>query len=286
MPAQAPDTPPPLYLSEGLFAVDKPVDWTSNDVVSFVRGMLERDARARGAQPQKLSKRRKRKNSRIIKVGHGGTLDPLATGVLVIGVGKGTKELQTYLKGAKRYTAGMELGFETTTLDMEGNVTKRAPYDHVTWESMQAVVPDFVGSIAQVPPIFSAIRKDGKRLHEQARKGATAEDMELEARTVDIYELNLLETTTAADSSSSSSSFPPKLEIDVACGGGTYIRSLVRDLGYAVDSVATTTFLRRTQQGPFCEKDCLSRDEWTVDNIYHAVDRFNKQQPDESVQGE
>ena len=144
----------PLYRSEGLFAVDKPMDWTSQDVVSFIRGMLERDARSRGAKPQKLGRGRGR-NKRAIKVGHGGTLDPLATGVLVIGVGKGTKELQTYLQGSKRYRAGLELGYETTTLDLEGNVTKTAPFDHVTLESMEAVLPNFIGSIQQIPPVFS-----------------------------------------------------------------------------------------------------------------------------------
>lgn len=113
--------------------------------------------------------------------------------------------------------------------------------------------------------LSGAIRKDGQRLHEQARKGATAQDLQIEPRTVHIYDL-VLENT---------HKFPPKLDIDVSCGGGTYIRSLVRDLGHAVDCVATTTFLRRTQQGPFGEADCLARDEWTVDNICDAIDRFN-----------
>ena len=148
--------PPPLYRSQGLFAVDKPVDWTSQDVVAYIRGMLERDARSRGARPQKLGRRgRNKNNNRSIKVGHGGTLDPLATGVLVIGVGSGTKALQNYLQGSKRYRAGLELGYETTTLDLEGNVTQRASFDHVTLEAMQAVVPNFVGTISQVPPIYS-----------------------------------------------------------------------------------------------------------------------------------
>lgn len=96
--------------------------------------------------------------------------------------------------------------------------------------------------------------------------------MDIEARTVEIYELNLLK--------SDEDNFPPKLEIDVKCGGGTYIRSLVRDLGYALDTVATTTFLRRKQQGPFIEKDCLRRDEWTVENVYKAIDKFNEQRMD------
>lgn len=105
-------------------------------------------------------------------------------------------------------------------------------------------------------------------MHEQARRGMTADDLEIEARTVNIYDLSLLNTE----------HFPPKLDLDVGVGGGTYIRSLVRDLGYAVNSVATTTYLRRTQQGPFGEADCLARDDWTVENIYDAIDRFNAQE--------
>ena len=151
----------PLYRSEGIFAVDKPVEWTSHDVVAYLRGMLERDARSRGAIPQRPGRRNKRS---VIKVGHGGTLDPLATGVLVIGVGSGTKELQSYLQGSKRYRAGLELGFETATLDLEGNVTKTAPFDHVTLESMQSVVPNFVGTLEQIPPVFSRCTRSSKML--------------------------------------------------------------------------------------------------------------------------
>ena len=173
------ENPVPLYRCEGLFAVNKPLTWTSQDMVSYIRGMLERDARSRGAKPAKINSRRNK--SRIIRVGHGGTLDPLATGVLVIGVGRGTKELQryvyvmladityrwygqlythvsfleSYLEGSKRYTAGVELGFETNTLDMDGNVTKTAPFDNVTLSAVDDVLPKFVGEIAQVPPVFS-----------------------------------------------------------------------------------------------------------------------------------
>lgn len=141
----------PLYLNEGLFAVQKPLDWTSQDVVGFIRRMLERDAKERGA-PDKRTKRR----NPWMKVGHGGTLDPLATGVLVVGVGKGTKELQQYLVGTKGYRAGGQLGFQTTTLDMDptGHIVDEKPFEHVTMEGIEAVLPQFRGTIAQVPPIF------------------------------------------------------------------------------------------------------------------------------------
>ena len=124
--------------------------------------------------------------------------------------------------------------------------------------------------------LTGAIRKDGKRLHEQARKGATVEDLKIEPRNVEIHELALFNTE----------NFPPKLDIDVSCGGGTYIRSLVRDLGYAVDSVATTTYLRRTQQGPFGEAECLAKEDWNVDNIYDAIERFNAKQQEEEANSE
>ena len=141
----------PLYLNEGLFAVQKPLDWTSQDVVAFIRRMLERDAKERGA-PDKRTKRRKP----WMKVGHGGTLDPLATGVLVVGVGKGTKELQQYLVGTKGYRAGGQLGFQTTTLDMDptGHIVDEKSFDHVTIEGIEDVLPQFRGTIKQVPPIF------------------------------------------------------------------------------------------------------------------------------------
>jgi len=130
-----------IHRAEGIFPVHKPLEWTSHDVVSYIRGMLERDARERGV---KLGKRRSRGKNKV-KVGHGGTLDPLAEGVLVIGVGKGTKYLQEYLSGAKSYRAGAKLGFETETLDMAGNITKTSDsstINRVNYESIQRVIDD------------------------------------------------------------------------------------------------------------------------------------------------
>jgi tRNA pseudouridine55 synthase len=198
----------PLCRSEGLFSVAKPMDWTSSNVVSYIRGILERDARQRGADVARVGRKNK---SKQIKVGHGGTLDPLATGVLVIGVGKGTKQLQAYLTGAKKYRAGVELGFETSTLDMEGNITKTEPFDHVTLEMVERALPKFEGTISQIPPIFSAIRVDGKRLYEHARKGATTDDIVIQPREVEIYRCELVDPK-ASDL--------PKFTIDADCGGG------------------------------------------------------------------
>ena len=171
---------------------------------------------------------------------------------------------RSYLQGAKGYRAGGEFGFETTTLDMEGNVTKRADFDHITREDVEKVITnDFTGKIQQIPPIFSAIRKDGKRLYKEARAGKSADDIEIEPREVEILSMKLL-------------SFDlPKFDIDIECGGGTYVRSLVRDIAYKVGSVATTTYLERTQQGPFLLKDTLEKEAWNADKIYAAIDEFN-----------
>ena len=147
---------------------------------------------------------------------------------------------------------------------MEGNVTKRADFDHITREDVEKVITnDFTGKIQQIPPIFSAIRKDGKRLYKEARAGKSADDIEIEPREVEILSMKLL-------------SFDlPKFDIDIECGGGTYVRSLVRDIAYKVGSVATTTYLERTQQGPFLLKDTLEKEAWNADKIYAAIDEFN-----------
>ena len=143
--------PPPLYLQEGVFAVKKPLGWTSQQAVGRIRWILEQDAKER-AVPDLRTKRRKP----WMKVGHGGTLDPLATGVLVVGIGKGTKKLQQYLTGSKGYRAGVELGFQTTTLDMDpkGEVVASRPFDHVTKDEIDGILPQFRGTIQQIPPIF------------------------------------------------------------------------------------------------------------------------------------
>jgi len=261
----SPDSVPvPIYHAEGLLAVYKPLNWTSFDVVAKIRGMLEKDARNRGA---KLAKRRSRSKNKV-KVGHGGTLDPLATGVLVIGIGSGTKDLQKYLSGSKKYYAGVELGFETETLDMEGNTTKTASFDHVTTKAIQDIIPQFTGTIMQIPPIYSALKKDGKKLYEQARAGKTVDDIDIPAREVTIYDLEFL----PEDSNGKSL---PCFGLNVECGGGTYIRSLVRDMGRSLDSAATMTSLERTQQAQFTLEHAMHKEEWSVETIYAAVEKSN-----------
>lgn len=157
------------------------------------------------------------------------------------------------------------MGFETTTLDMDktGHVTKTAPYDHVTEDMLKEALPSFTGIIQQKPPLYSALKRGGKKLYESAREGATEEDVKIEAREVETYHLELLDTT------------EQRFKLDVECGGGFYVRSLIRDIGYTVGSVATMTALERTKQGQFTIDDCLWKDDWTPDNIFAAIDKIN-----------
>jgi tRNA pseudouridine55 synthase len=143
---------------------------------------------------------------------------------------------------------------------MEGNITRRAAYDHI--HDLEHVRPHFVGTIEQIPPLFSAIKQDGQRLYQKARKGHT--DVDIPARSVTIYELQFLNVNL------------PKFDIEVECGGGTYIRSLIRDIAYQLDTVATTTYLQRIKQGPFTLEDCLPKEDWNADNIYAAIERHQK----------
>jgi tRNA pseudouridine55 synthase len=259
---------PLLYLEEGLFAVNKPLGWTSQDVVGKIRNILEQDAKSRNVPDP-----RKKKRKPWMKVGHGGTLDPLATGVLVIGVGKGTKSLQKYLVGPKGYKAEITLGYQTSTLDTEitGSIVQRKSYDHVTsYNQINNVLQTkFVGKIQQVPPIFSALKRDGKKLYQLAREdGLTADDIQIDSREVIIYKLELddddcsrlllkeEESQENNDSDTNINTKPiKKFSINVECGGGTYIRSLVRDIGIELGTCATMTKLERTKQGYFNKQE-------------------------------
>lgn len=169
------------------------------------------------------------------------------------------------MDGSKRYRVAAELGYETTTLDLEGNVTKQEPFEHVTRERIEQALPSFVGEIDQIPPIFSAIQKNGKRLYELAREGASEAEVAIPPRRVKINHIQLLSCDI------------PKFELEVDCGGGTYIRSLVRDIGQKVGSVATTTLLERTKQGQFTIDSAMMKEKWSADSIYDAIIRFNEQ---------
>ena len=157
-------------------------------------------------------------------------------------------------------------------MDEAGQVTKRMPYDHVTAEALKNVLPNFVGEIMQVPPIFSAIRKGGKKMYEQAREGKKAEELKLDARQVHVYSLKLIENKTQL----------PRFALDIECGGGTYVRSLIRDIGHKLDTVATMTALERTQQGQFTMNDVLEKKDWNADSLYAAIDKVNQMRQTEA----
>ena len=184
-----------------------------------------------------------------VKMGHAGTLDPLATGVLILCTGKATKQIETLQLHDKEYTATLQLGATTPSYDMEHPVDQTYPTAHITRELILQTLPQFVGNIMQQPPLFSACMVAGDRAYELARKGA---NVELAAKLVRIDEIELTD-------------FDPELmqmSIRVACGKGTYIRSLARDIGYALGSGAFLTSLCRTRVGDVRIEDCLTFDEF------------------------
>lgn len=222
-------------IAEGMtIIVDKPLKWTSFDVVNKIRWNLK----------QKL----KVKN---IKVGHAGTLDPLATGVLVICIGKHTKKIDQLMAGMKTYTGTILLGKTTPCFDLEKDFDAEYPVDHITKEMIEEARMKFLGEVDQVPPIFSAKQIDGKRAYDIARAG---KEIELKANRIFIESLKL-----------DSSRFP-EIDFEITCSKGTYIRSIARDLGEMLNSGGTLIALRRTRSGEQDIKEALSVNEW-IDRI-------------------
>lgn len=206
--------------SEGRFVVvDKPLRWTSFDVVNKFRYLLS-----------------KRLGIKRIKVGHAGTLDPLATGVVVLCTGKYTKRIEEVQQLQKVYSATITLGATTPTCDLESEIDATYPTDHITRERVEEVLRSFVGMISQVPPIFSAVKVDGNRAYQLARRG---EEVELKAKEIRIDSIELLDY------------WLPEIEIRVTCGKGTYIRSLARDIGEALGCGGHLSALRRERVGDF-----------------------------------
>ena len=184
-----------------------------------------------------------------VKMGHAGTLDPLATGVLILCTGRATKQIERLQQHTKEYTATLQLGATTPSYDMEHEVDATYPTTHITRELIETTLPQFVGDIMQVPPLFSAVMVDGHRAYKMARKG---EQVELAAKPVRIDEIEL----TAFDPATM------QMSIRVVCGKGTYIRSLARDIGCALNSGAYLTALCRTRVGDVSINDCLTFDEF------------------------
>jgi tRNA pseudouridine55 synthase len=213
-----------------IIALFKPYTWTSFQIVSKVR--------------YHMSKHYKIKR---FKVGHAGTLDPLATGVLVICTGKATKRIEELQTHTKEYEADLMLGATTPSYDKEHPVDATYPYEHITEELFKEVLKQFTGTIAQRPPLYSACKVDGERAYNLARQGS---DMELAPKQITIDEIELL------------SFEPPKATIRVVCGKGTYIRSLARDIGEALNSGAYLTRLTRTRVGDFRIEDCIKPEDF------------------------
>jgi len=214
------------FLSGQILLIDKPLHLTSFDVVNKLRWEIKHAF-----------------NIKKIKVGHAGTLDPLATGLLIICTGKMTKQIDTFQSQVKEYTGTFVLGSTTPSYDLETEINATFPTEHITKALINETTKQFIGDIEQFPPIFSAIKKDGKRLYEFARAG---EQVDIKSRIVNISEF---EITTIKEN---------HLEFRVVCSKGTYIRSLANDFGKALNSGAHLSVLRRTKIGDFDVKKAIS----------------------------
>lgn len=236
-------------LPSGLLAVYKPKGISSNAVVQTVKRRLTEGALELMKAQNVINAVAKSKN--LIKVGHGGTLDPIATGVMVLGVGEGTKMLGSYLGGSKRYHTIGELGIMTDTLDSTGKVLSRMTCDCIRRVDIEMASKQFIGDIMQTPPMFSALKKDGQRLYELARKGKV---VERERRKVVCYNISVDEESESLQL--------PLFGLDVECGGGFYIRSLISDIAETLDNCAHMVALERTKHGPFQVEDCVYEEDW------------------------
>lgn len=232
------------FIDGEILSVDKPYGWTSFDAVKRIRGVLVR-----------------RLGLKKLKVGHAGTLDPLATGVMIICTGRATKRIDTLQAGVKEYIAEVTLGATTPSYDLETEVDALFPTDHITRSLVDSVLSSFVGVIRQTPPAFSAVKVDGKRAYESARKG---KEVVLKPKTLVIDEIELLEFS------------PELIKIRVVCSKGTYIRALARDIGSALGSGAHLKSLCRTRVGDISLSDCLS-----VDDTVRLIKEVNLEFPDD-----
>ena len=222
----SPDTP----FEEGIILnIDKPYGYTSTDVVRRIKGAL------------------RRLGHRKIKIGHAGTLDPLATGVLLVCIGRATKQVDRLQGERKEYEASIRLGATTPSFDLEHPVDKEYPWEHITAEAIEQALETFVGNIEQTPPVYSAKKLDGKRAYDYARAGR---EVEMRRVPVTVYRAALTGFT------------PPVAEIVIECSKGTYVRSIARDLGEKLGSGGHLTSLRRTASGGYTAGEALNLDEF------------------------
>lgn len=214
-------------LNGQVILIDKPLTWSSFQAVNKLKYVLKN----RLQLPKKF------------KIGHAGTLDPLATGLLIICTGKFTKRIPEFMGQTKEYTGTIHLGATTPSYDLETEIDATFPTSHITEDLIQETLKQFLGEIEQKPPVFSAIKKDGKRLYEHARAG---EEVEIQARKTTIYEFEITRIGL------------PEIDFRVSCSKGTYIRSLAYDFGLALQSGAHLTALRRTKSGELSVENALT----------------------------
>ena len=214
------------YLEGKILLIDKPLEWTSFDVVNKMRYTLKRTF-----------------NLKKIKVGHAGTLDPLATGLMIVCTGKETKNIEKYQGLDKEYIANVRLGGITPSYDLETEISQAFPWDHINEEMIRETLKSFTGNIVQVPPVYSAKKIDGQRAYIKARKN---QEVKMKEINITIHELELISMDL------------PDFVIRVNCSKGTYIRSLAKDIGDALDSGAHLAGLQRTRVGEFLLKDAIS----------------------------
>jgi len=221
----SPQTP----FEEGVIInVDKPYGYTSTDVVRRIKGML------------------RRLGYHKIKIGHAGTLDPLATGVLLICIGRATKQVDRLQSEEKEYLTTIKLGATTPSYDLEHPVDKEYPWEHITQDAIEEALKTFIGKVEQTPPVYSAKRIEGKRAYDMARAGT---EVEMRRVPVTIYQAQLLENNL------------PSVDVSIRCSKGTYVRSIARDLGEKLGSGGHLTSLRRTASGGYLASEGLSLEE-------------------------
>ena len=231
------------FLDGEILYFDKPLEWTSFDLVNKVRYMIKR----------KLGVKK-------FKIGHAGTLDPLATGVLVVCTGKATKRIEELQYQTKEYVATLRLGATTPSFDLEQEIDAEYPTEHITREMVEDTLKTFLGEIQQIPPVYSAVKVNGKRAYDYARKG---NEVELKPKLLVIDEIELLDCQL------------PYITIRVVCSKGTYIRALARDIGIALKSGAHLTSLRRTRVGDVTVENCISLEEFQNIVNEHEHEQIN-----------
>jgi len=220
---------PEDYLEGQILLIDKPLTWTSFQAVNRLKFGLIRELKL----PKKF------------KIGHAGTLDPLASGLLIICTGKFTKRIEELQGQAKEYTGTITVGATTPSYDLETEINERFPTEHITEALIHETLPQFIGEIDQKPPVFSAIKKDGKRLYESARAGI---EVEIKTRKVTVSEFEITRIAL------------PEIDFRIVCSKGTYIRSIAYDFGLALNSGGHLTALRRTKIGDYSVENGVTPD--------------------------